>query len=162
MTRARLSSSSERSPTEPSPGQTEWAIVRLLDGNDSGPRLYRVHPARAFCPRALLLWGTTAETFVRRLVVDGTEQLLCRLPGHLFAPELSHESFSELLLERFDGHDALDGITPLGPLFQFELPAVAAGEPIAIELVGPLRHGVLLGHMDVIEPAPLLRQVLDT
>lgn len=129
----------------------ETVVVWLPPWSFDELQQHEVKPQCPFRPQALLLWGTSPKTFVRDIRIGHDPQLLARMPGHLFEPELGVEAFKRLLRDRPDGHATVIDPKAIGHVFEFDMITAELGAAIVVETTGPFFAGAFLGTMPAFE-----------
>jgi hypothetical protein len=130
--------------------------LEMPDPGDSSRRKFELAVQEPFRPFALLVWGARVETQVRNILVDGVSQLIGSLPGFMFEADIPFDEFERLLTDTSShGYRSLtpQSFERVGHIFELALPTIATGDPLVLELEGPIEHAVFLGHM--LRPKPL-------
>jgi len=123
--------------------------LEMPDPGDSSRRKFELAVQEPFRPFALLVWGARVETKVQNILVDGVSQLLGSLPGFMFEADIPYDEFERLLTESSQGYRPLtpQNFERVGHIFELALPTLAVGDPLVLDLEGPVEHAVFLGHI---------------
>jgi hypothetical protein len=125
-------------------------VARLPEDGRTDRRVVELRLQEPFRPFALVLWGAGTGK-VRDIKVGAEPQLMTTIPGCLFESELSFDEFDALLQPRpgieADPHPMLTSFRDVGLIFRLDMPPLAVGESLGLDIEGGYDHGLYIGEM---------------